>query len=256
MTEHSKDSSPQPDVVTGFLAAVNQNPSKWNQCNSAVRTSWTMIHGAARRDGDAADRFVERYETIVRAFFGARWHGKPYLGDLEDAVQDVFLQCLQSGGALERVDPALGTFSGFLYGVCRRVAQGFETRKARQMNRHCADSFHPEQPSADELSLSQAFDRAWAIGVMRESGDLNEARAAQEGGDRLRRVELLRLRFQEGKNIRDIAALWNEDPKRLHWAYARAREEFKDALSDVLVLRGYAQDTLAAECQRIFSLLN
>ena len=125
----------------------------------------------------------------------------------------------------------------------------------RQLNRQSPGSFHPDQIAIDETSLSEVFDKAWAMSVMREGGDLNKARAEQEGGDRLRRVELLRLRFQEGRPIRDIATLWSEDPKKVHWAYARAREEFKSALYDVLVQRGYAAESVEDECKRIFSLL-
>ena len=36
---------------------------------------------------------------------------------------------------------------------------------------------------------------------------------------------------------------------------ARAREEFKDAMCDVLVQRGYPRESIEAECKRVFSLL-
>ena len=45
-----------------------------------------------------------------------------------------------------------------------------------------------------------------------------------------RRVELMRLRFSEDMPIRDIAKLWDADAAVLHREYAKAREEFKQAL--------------------------
>jgi hypothetical protein len=47
-------------------------------------------------------------------------------------------------------------------------------------------------------------------------------------------VELLRLRFEENRPIREIARLWNIDPAKLHHAYAMARQEYKAALLEVV----------------------
>jgi RNA polymerase sigma-70 factor (ECF subfamily) len=50
----------------------------------------------------------------------------------------------------------------------------------------------------------------------------------------MRRVELLRLRFEENLPIRTIAERWGVDAARLHHAYAMARQEFKAALLEVV----------------------
>ena len=50
----------------------------------------------------------------------------------------------------------------------------------------------------------------------------------------VRRVELLRLRFQSGLPIREIADRWGEDPAKVHHEYATARAEFKAALGRVM----------------------
>ena len=47
-------------------------------------------------------------------------------------------------------------------------------------------------------------------------------------------MELLHLRFDEGLPIREIARLWEVDPAQLHYEYAKARKEFKNALMEVL----------------------
>jgi len=45
---------------------------------------------------------------------------------------------------------------------------------------------------------------------------------------------LLRLRFEEGLPIRAIAQRWDIPAAELHHAYARARQEFRAALLEVV----------------------
>ena len=167
------------------------------------------------------------------------------------------MQCFETTGVLSRAQPGLGAnFRAFLLGVVRRVAQAFETRKARQLNRQSPATFHPDQLVADETSMSRAFDRAWAMSVIREALELYRVRATDTGGDCRRRFELLRLRFREGLPIRDIATKWGQDAKRVHWAYVRARQEFKTALKEVLGLHlSRSPEQLEEECNRLLDHL-
>jgi RNA polymerase sigma-70 factor (ECF subfamily) len=72
----------------------------------------------------------------------------------------------------------------------------------------------------------------------------------------MRRVQILRLRFEEGRPIREIAARWDEDPARVHHEYARAREEFRAALAEVVGEHhpGPAS-AVEDECERLLALL-
>ena len=45
---------------------------------------------------------------------------------------------------------------------------------------------------------------------------------------------ILRLRFEQGLPIREIAALWKVDAAKLHHEYAKARNEFREALVEVV----------------------
>jgi hypothetical protein len=58
--------------------------------------------------------------------------------------------------------------------------------------------------------------------------------AERAGPAAVRRVRLLRARFHDGLPIRDIAALWGEDPAKLHHEYATARDELRIALRSVV----------------------
>ena len=68
-----------------------------------------------------------------------------------------------------------------------------------------------------------------------QRGSAPPGRAAQlAGAAAAHRVELLRLRFHDGLPIREIARRWNCNADAVHRDYARTREEFKAALSEVV----------------------
>jgi hypothetical protein len=69
---------------------------------------------------------------------------------------------------------------------------------------------------------------------MAEVAELQKTRAHERGPEAVRRVELLRLRFEENRPIRAIAQRWGVDASSLHHAYALARQNFKAALLEVV----------------------
>jgi len=207
-------------------------------------TRWTVILGAAAgRPVDRAE-FAHRYAPVIRAYLGARWRGNPLAQEIDDAVQDVFLDCFAENGALARVDPGrAGGFRAFLFGVVRNIARRVEARRKEVQPPSGFDAAAREEP------LSGVFDRAWAQSIMRQAGELMAERA-RSGERARRRVELLRLRFAEGRPMRDIAAAWRADPRQLEYDYDRAREEFAAALHEV-VRRHHPEGDAAAECARL-----
>jgi RNA polymerase sigma-70 factor (ECF subfamily) len=191
-------------------------------------TCWTVIRAAAA--GSPADReeLARRYLAVVRAYLAARWRGLPLWTDLDDAVQEVFVECFRQGGALEAAGAGrVPSFRAFLSGVVRNVGRRFESRPAP------AAAPLPEVP-ADEESLPRLFERTWAQALMTEAAQLQQRRASERGPDAVQRVELLRLRFEAGLPIRTIAKRWGVAAAELHHAYARARQEFKAALLEVV----------------------
>lgn len=200
---------------------------------SPVVTSWTVIQEASAGLESARAEFARRYESIVRAYLAHRWRGGPFVDDLEDAVQEVFVECFKAGGVLESADADRpGGFRAFLYGVIRNIAFRFEKRRYRRREVQASEAIGRVEDR--EESLSRVFDQAWARMVLKEAASLQAAGAEGEGGEPARRVELLRLRFEEGLPIRDIASRWQEDPARVHRQYRLARSEFRDALREVL----------------------
>ena len=90
-------------------------------------TCWTMIQGAARGGAEDRERFAVRYAPVVRAYLEARWGNTPLAEFLDDAVQEVFVECFKQDGVLDRADDIrFGNFRQFLLGVVRNVALRIE----------------------------------------------------------------------------------------------------------------------------------
>lgn len=212
----------------------NRRVHRIRDMTDAPSTVWTILRRAALGEPEARAAFAETYLDIARAYFAARWRGSPLAAEVDDATQEVFVDCFKPEGALVRVDPERpGGFRPYLYGVLRTVALHVETRRAR---RH---AHGPQVPldeaglAADAASASSVFDREWMRGLLREAARRQARRAEAQGESALRRVELMRLRFQEGLPIRDIAVRWNVDADWVHHQYAKAREEYRAAIREV-----------------------
>lgn len=217
-------------------------------------TRWSVIHGAAQGNASDREEFVRRYSDVVRTYLGARWRNSLLSQEIDDAVQEVFLRCFKPEGALKRFDPDRpGGFRPFFFGTIRHVALSFERNRARQRARPTADPSLLDGADTDEEGLSTLLDRAWRQAMLREAVEYQAERARDNGPDAVRRVELLRLRFQEDLPIREIARRWSEDAARLHYEYAKARDEFRAALHDVVAFHHPGTvDQVRRECARLF----
>jgi RNA polymerase sigma-70 factor (ECF subfamily) len=157
---------------------------------------------------------------------------------------------------LEKVERGRpGGFQAFLHAVVRNVAREFEATRRR----HAHDATEPlslDRIVGGEKSLDDVFDQNWAQSVMNQARRLMAARAAAGGDAARRRVELLRLRFEQDRPIRDIATQWGEDAAHLHHEFARARREFDLALHDSVAFHGAASAVeIEAECLRLLAAL-
>src|SRR5262245_60263059 len=190
-------------------------------------TCWTLVEAAGSGGAVEREEVARRYVPAGSAYFAARWKGKSNLQDVDDAAQEVFVEVFRDRGVLERADRLWsGGFRAYLYGVARNVARRFEQSRAKAREQATPpdldlDSIEPE----DETSLSLAFDRAWALSLLRQAFDRLRDAAGRGDARARRRVELLQLRFQEGLPIRDIADRWQLDAAAVHEQYRQARED-------------------------------
>ena len=220
-------------------------------------TSWTIIERAA--NGSAADReaFAHRYGPVIRAYLGARWRGSALTKEVDDATQEVFIDCFKDHGALGRADQARGDFRAFLYGIVRNVARGVERKLARRKERQPTSDLDLDGFARDDAPLSRIFDRAWASAILQEAADLQLERARMKGADAIRRHRLLTVRYGEGLPMREIAKRWAVDVHLLYREHPKAREEFRSALEDVV--RGHGDggpEAIHRECARLLALFS
>ena len=196
-------------------------------------TCWTLIEGAAAGQSYERGIFAERYAPVIRAYIAARWKKIGLDLDVDDACQDVFAECFRPNGPIHRADRSSPSgFRAFLYGVVRNVARRIEEADDQTVPR--SDLPEIDRLEADETSLSRVFDRAWAVGMVREAAQRQAEMAESQGADAVRRHALLQLRFQDGLPIREIARRWNIEAKKLHREYGKAKQEFLQALRDVV----------------------
>src|SRR6516162_994703 len=154
--------------------------------STSESTCWTVIRAAAAGSLADRDELARRYLGVVRAYLAARWRGAGLRHDLDDAVQEVFVECFRQGGALEAAGAGrIPGFRAFLYGVVRNVARRFEIRPVR------AAGPLPEVPARED-SLSRLFDRSWAQAIMTQAAQLQKRQAAERDPAAVRRIELLR----------------------------------------------------------------
>lgn len=196
-------------------------------------TCWALVEGAANGDAAARERFASVYLPVVRGYLVSRWRGRRLRDEVEDAVQQVFVECLRDGGALDGARRRAGTgFRAFLYGVASNVARRFEAPRGELAGQ--AEEGRLAEVPAREDPASRVFDRGWARALVAEAAERQRAAARAAGAGAVRRVELLELRFSEGLPIREIARRWEVDAAEVHHAYGRARKEFREALRTVV----------------------
>jgi RNA polymerase sigma-70 factor (ECF subfamily) len=215
-----------------------------------------MIEAAAEGSQREREAFARQYLSVVRSYLTARWGDSVLRQSIDDAVQEVFVECFRHDGPLARADRAReGGFRPFLFGLVRNVARRFENREvARRKAKQSRVDLNAVV--CDETHLSHVFDRAWARTIMRQAADLQAERAKNAGDEAMRRVELLRMRFREGLPIREIARLWNEDASKLHHEYAKARQEFRAALTDVVAFHhAGSQEIVRQECANLLEMV-
>jgi DNA-directed RNA polymerase specialized sigma24 family protein len=223
----------------------------------ADATCWTLIECAAAGDRGARDTFAELYLPLVRDYLEARWKARLSRTELEDAVQDVFVECLKCEGVLEHNRERRGQgFRAYLLGAVRNVALRVEARGARRLERGSPGAPQLEHVPDDEQSSSRVFDRSWAATIMREAAERQQQQARARGSAALRRVELLRRIFQDGQRIADIAREWGVPSAGLHHEYARARREFAAALREIVAFHApECAGSLERECADLIDLL-
>lgn len=198
-----------------------------------METSWTLIRGAAGGKDAAREEFIARYETFVRRVLGRHWSGRAIAVEMEDTIQNIWVECFKKNGVIERADPNR-SFRAFLCGVIQREEMKVRQKWARDAVRRDKATFDPEQVLADQTAITRLIDREWALQVMGEAWQAYEQWAEDKGCAALHRVEVLRLRTREGLPPRKIAERVGGDAAQASRDYAQARKEFERTLREIV----------------------
>jgi RNA polymerase sigma factor (sigma-70 family) len=221
-------------------------------------TAWAVIEAAASGDAAARNAFLESYEPGIRSLLRMRWLNSAHREHIDDAVQDVLLECFKHGGILEKAEQReTNNFRVFLKTVVRHVAGRYEQRQQRTRKRHRSRALEEAEHAAQQTAASRILDREWAREVLRAAA-AEQARWAKDVSAAARlRVDILRLRFEDGKPVRDIAAELELEPAYVHHQFAKAKHDFHRALLRVLRSRrpGVEDEQLEDECRQLISLL-
>ena len=181
------------------------------------------------------EEFCRRYDSVIRAYLATRWRLPRTHEEVTEATQEVFLQCLREGGALERVDPNRpGGMRGYLYGITSRTASQFERQQARWKRDGTGRALEGDWIEADEATLSRAFDRAWASMLAREARR-EHRRMAEAGSERARlRLFCLEQRVYHGRWPREIAETVKLPAARVSELLHEAMGDYRAALLSVM----------------------
>jgi RNA polymerase sigma factor (sigma-70 family) len=220
--------------------------------NPTHSTCWELVHDAAHGREAARSEFAIRYEAPVRRYLGYRWRSGRLRESVDDAVQEVFLEFFRRDGALSRVEPdRSGGFRAFLYGVVQNVARRVEDREFRRQREISPSVVWKEGPAADDPTLSLVFDRAWLDTVLGQAVQYLEERAQEDAAAR-KRVEILKLRFGDGRPYKEIAGELGIPVSAIYREAEQAREEFKRSLFDVVARdSGGSPASIERECREI-----
>ncbi len=213
-----------------------------------------LILSAAQGDPESRVLMVSEFEPILSRFFRARWQHTPGLRqDVQEAVQELFVELFRDQGPLQNFDPQRPEgFIPFLLGVARNVGRRIETQRSRRCRFVRPDSW--DRVPGRELECAAELDYRLVYELIQQAWDLHWERAHASGDEAVRRAHILHLRIQHDISIREIAVLWDTDATHLHRQYARARREFRRVVLDLA--REQMPTQLDALGQNLLTLLN
>lgn len=196
---------------------------------------WRLAHAAARGDERARADFWQRYSHSVRLWLWFRWCHTSRRNLIDDAAQEVFLECFRPGGALAHLDRARAHhgLEAYLRGVVRNVACRIERAQARDFHHRRSLAAAAGQAAPEESGSAECIDRARAHDQVLAALDLLDREDRQAGTDHSLRA-FLRAHFEQGQQVRTIAAAWQEQVDHVHEVRRRACQRFRDCLLRVM----------------------
>jgi DNA-directed RNA polymerase specialized sigma24 family protein len=180
----------------------------------------------------AQDHFCRRFLPQVRRWLRSRWRGAVLASLVDDAAQEVFLECCRPGGALSRIDRGRRVrIVAYLHGVVGNVAARVERREARQLARRARYRTGWLCRPTDGEAAIDAVARAALRAAVRAAVQALSLEPATAGHSL---AELVQLHFGAAQPVRAIAAAWQLPAARVHALRRRACRRLRRRLARTL----------------------
>ena len=230
-----------------------------NEPASASRGESTrfMTLRAAGGDPSAHAAFAKRFLPEARRLLAARWTGGPFEQEVDDAVQEVFVEVLRPRGALRRVDrDHEGSIRSYFATVVRHVALRIEKgRVSRYREQRVGEFGSGLYPDLREEPV-RSLERAWAEHLLAEAWRELARGAGDRGGSRPDRVQLLRWRYESGRSMRELASVSGAATDTIYAELRQARRNFSASLRAVVArLEPESGDRLEERCKELLVAL-
>lgn len=201
-------------------------------CDGDDPRCWQEALAAARGDAAARAAFWAHHARQIHAWLWLRWRHGTLRSSLDDAAQEVYLECFRPGGAMAHLDPtrAHHGLAPFLRAIVRNVAQRFE--RARRREREHREAYATGRATTDagvanDTAHGAVDHEQLAAALARLERDDPE----HDGPHSLR--TFVRLHFEQGLPVRAIAHAWHELPAHVHDLRRRACRHLRACLRDV-----------------------
>lgn len=217
-------------------------------------TSWSIVLGAAAGQPSERERFSRTYGPVIKSYLAARWRVPFDDPEVDDGMQEVFMQIWKPDGALRSVDPSrAGGFRAFLFGIVRNVALMIERSDRRRRRRVATESALGGEPVVSKgPTSSEVFDRAFVEAIAREARGRVVQRLAAKGAS-IDHARVLEMRYADGLPPREIAARLEVPVEAIYEGLRRAKAEYREAVLDVLAF--HQPGASRAELEERFSEL-
>ncbi|MFM1871718.1 MAG: hypothetical protein RL398_1140 [Planctomycetota bacterium] len=196
---------------------------------------WMLVRAAAGGSAGALELLCERCRPLVERWLWFRWRHSPFVGLIEDATQEVFVECLRPDGALSHADPARSEhgFDAYLRGVVAHVAARVERRYARDFAHRRRLAVAAARADLPQHAVEAQMDRRWVRAVLaRALARLETPQFATKMAHSAR--EFLALHLEQGLPVREIARRWHLHAAQVHELRRRAMRRLKNAVLHVL----------------------
>lgn len=222
------------------MGNVNQDTEIGGRGRAFPSTSWANLKrlrtGGAEEREQALRRLVDQYWKPVYCFLRQAWRKSNE--DAKDLTQEFFATIVLEGTLLDHADPDRGSFRAYLKRAVANFVRDDAKAAGRQKRggeaRILSLSADVVVPDPGTLPPEQAFDAAWRNLVLQRAVEELERRLRADGKGEYFEVFRRHDLDAQSTSYRALGEQLGLGPDTVKYFLTRAREEFRDAVIDVV----------------------